>query len=99
MRENGAKLAFYFRFVAGDGHVAGGAFVFDGGFGFGMVDAFAAHAGLPVRIARGVGHDAAAPVDADGDVFAGGSHEAVVASEAAVGSVEGGLSVGGALGV
>ena len=80
--------SLHFCLVARDGHVARGAFVFDHRFGFWMIDAFAAHAGLPVRIARGIGHDAGAPVEADGDVFARRSGQAVVTCQAAVGSLE-----------
>ena len=54
----------------------------------GMVDRFAAHARLPVRVARGVGHHARAPVEADRDVFAGRRGQAVVAGDAAVGGLK-----------
>src|ERR1700722_9940718 len=53
-----------------------------------MIDTFTANAGLPVRIARGIGHDAGAPVEADGNIFAGRSNKAVVACQTAVGSLK-----------
>ncbi len=49
-----------------------------------MIDGFAPHASHPVRIATGVGHHAGPPVDADRDVLAGRSGDAVVAGDAAV---------------
>src|ERR1700722_9945392 len=53
-----------------------------------MIDTFTANASLPIRIARGIGHDTGAPVEADGNIFAGGSDKAVVAGPAAVGSLK-----------
>jgi len=43
-------------------HVATGAIVLDGGARFGMLQNLTAHAALPVGVARGVGHDACAPL-------------------------------------
>ena len=48
----------------------------------------APHAGLPVRVARGVGHHRGAPVETDRDVLARGCRQAVVAGDAPVGGLE-----------
>ena len=70
-------------FVARHRHVADGALVLDVRGRGRMVDGFAAHAGLPVGIAR-IRHHAGAPVEADRDVLAGRRGEAVVAGDATV---------------
>jgi hypothetical protein len=75
-------------------YVAASAFVLDDSARFGVVETLAAHTALPVGIARGVGHDARAPLEADGHVFTIGSLELVVAVGAALGGAE---VVGGAM--
>src|SRR6266481_3302156 len=50
-----------------------------------MIDRFAPDAPLPVRVARRISHHAGTPIEADGDVLTGGSHESIVTSHAAVG--------------
>lgn len=88
MRKDLPEPAMQLGFVARNGHVANGAFVFDIGARVRMVDGFAARAGLPIRIARGVGHHAGAPVEADGNIAPGPSGQAVMAGDAAIGSLE-----------
>src|SRR3984893_16651329 len=88
MREDFNFVAFYFCFIAGPGHVASGALVFNHCLRLWVVDIFAANTGLPVRIARGIGHDAGTPVEADGNIFARGSGKVVVTRQAAVGSLK-----------
>ena len=66
-------------------HVAGGARVFDLRTRRRMIERFAPHGGLPVRIARRVGHHRPAPVGPDGHVFASRSRQSVVTRKAGVG--------------
>ena len=82
-------------------HVARGALVLNRRCGRGVVDGLAADAGLPVRIASGVGHDACTPGRADGNVLAFGGLEIVMATIAMAGKGKGRLlraqSAGGAI--
>src|SRR5208282_2195099 len=75
-------------------HVAASALVLDDSTRFRMVESLAAHTALPIGIAGGVGHDARAPLKADGHVFTIGSLELVVAVGAAFGGAK---VVGGAM--
>jgi len=53
-----------------------------------VIDVFAAHAGLPIGIARRIGHDACAPVKSDRDILTRRIRESIVAGETTVGGVE-----------
>src|ERR1043166_8499696 len=53
-----------------------------------MIGYFAAHARLPVRIARGISHYRRAPGKPDRDVFPGRSCEPVMAGKAAIRSLK-----------
>src|SRR5580704_201389 len=70
------------------GHVAMRTFVLDLRCRRWMVNRLPPHASLPVRIARGVGHDACAPIEPDGIVCSRLRFHAVVASHAAVGCLK-----------
>src|SRR5579872_401197 len=84
MREDLALLAAELRFIARNRHVTDGALIFDVRLRFGMIGNLAANAPLPVRVARGVGHNTGAPVKAYGDIRARGGDEAVMTGKAAV---------------
>ena len=65
------------------GHVAACALSLDRGARLGMVECLAAHAALPVRIARRISHDAGAPLHSNRDVLALCGLKVVVAGDAA----------------
>src|SRR5262249_20932138 len=88
MRENLALFAFISGLVARHRHVTFRAFVLDFGFRYGMVDRFATHAGLPIRITRGIRHHRWTPGKSDRDVFATRSRKTVVTSKATIGRFE-----------
>ena len=65
MRKDLAQLAVLLGLVTRNGHVAIGAAIFDFSLRFRMFHVFAPHTGLPVGIARGIPHDARAPLETD----------------------------------
>src|ERR1700694_5538719 len=88
MAEYLAQLPLLPRFVTHHGHMADGALVFDGARRLRMVDRFAANTGLPIRITRGIRHDARAPIRPDRNVLPGRRDQPYVTREAAVGSLK-----------
>src|SRR5258708_33351408 len=83
--ENLRLLILNTRLIFHDWHVAMRTFVLDDNARFRMVKRLSPHARLPVRIARGIRHDARPPIEADGEVLARFRPHAVVARDAAVG--------------
>ena len=78
MLENAALSPFGARFGARHGHVTRGAFILDRSALLRMIDRFAAHTSLPVRIARRVRHHRRAPARANRHIFTGRCRKAVV---------------------
>jgi hypothetical protein len=76
------------RFVSCHGHVADGTFVFYVRLGLGMINRFAPHACLPLRVTSGISHHGRAPVETDGDVFTRRRKKTVVTRDTAVGRLE-----------
>src|SRR6266849_6784180 len=68
--------------------MADGALVLDMAGCLRMIDRFAANAGLPVRVARGVGHHAGPPVDPDRNILSRWSRELVMTGNASVGRLK-----------
>ena len=88
VREHLAFAAVGVRLCARHRHVAGRALVLDRALLERVIDGFAPHRRLPVRVARRVRHHRGAPRDADRHVFAAGRHQAVVARHALGGGRE-----------
>src|SRR6202011_1923242 len=88
MRENLPLAAFQLCFEAGNWHVADRTFILYRGLRFWMINRFAPHASLPIRIARRITHHARPPSKPDGDILARRRYDSVVASEATVRSLK-----------
>src|SRR5581483_17557 len=88
VREYLPKLPLLFFLVPRSRHVTVGTTVFNLRLLSGMVHVFAPNAGLPVRIAGRISHDAVAPVESNRNILAGRGCELVVTGETAVRGVE-----------
>src|SRR6266436_3997323 len=88
MRKNLPLAAVYLGLKTGNRHMADRTLVLDRRNRFGMIDRFAPHAPLPVRITRRIPHHAGPPSEANGNVFTRRRHNSIVASQAPVRSLK-----------
>ena len=88
VREYFTRSSLQLRLVARNRHVTIRTTIFDLRACFGMIDVFASNAGLPIRITRGICHDARAPRETYRNIVARRSLQSVVAGQATVRSVE-----------
>src|SRR5712672_4521189 len=88
MRKNLSLAAFHLGLKASNRHMADRTFILDRSNRFRMVDRFAPHAALPVRIARRIPHHAGPPSEADGNIFTRGRHDSIVASQTPIRSLK-----------
>src|SRR5258708_4242074 len=88
MRKNLSLAAFHLGLKAGNRHMANRTFILNRSNRLRMIDRFAPHAPLPIRIARRIPHHARPPSEADGNVLTRSRHNAIVASQAPVRSLK-----------
>src|SRR3984893_14534895 len=88
MRKNLALPAFQLCLKASNRHMADRAFVLYGSDRFRMIDRFAPHAPLPIRITRRITHHARPPSEPDGNILTRRRHDSIVTSQAAVRSLK-----------